>query len=133
MSTAYEITGKIKVIGDTQTFASGFQKREIVVTTAEDKYPQDIKFDFVKDGCDRLEAFGIGDTVKIAFNVRGNEYNGKYYVSLQGWKIEGDGQRPPEGARSPEYGQRPASSPAPAPSRTATADALDEDEDDIPF
>ena len=23
----------------------------------------------------------------VAFNLRGNEYNGKYYVNLQGWKI----------------------------------------------
>ena len=42
------VTGKIKLINDTQTFASGFSKREFVVTTAE-QYPQDIKFETIKD------------------------------------------------------------------------------------
>jgi hypothetical protein len=26
--------------------------------------------------------------VMVSFNLRGNEYNGKYYVNLQAWKIE---------------------------------------------
>ena len=35
-----EVTGKIKLINETQTFgASGFRKRELVVTTNE-QYPQ---------------------------------------------------------------------------------------------
>jgi len=25
--------------------------------------------------------------VSVAFNLRGNEYNGKYYTNLQAWKI----------------------------------------------
>ena len=42
-----------------------------------------------------------------------------------------DGQRPAEGARSPEYGQRDShQNGAPPPSTTATADSLDFDEDD---
>ncbi|TYA95384.1 DUF3127 domain-containing protein, partial [Seonamhaeicola marinus] len=37
-----EVQGRIKVIGETQTFgANGFRKREIVVTT-EEQYPQHI-------------------------------------------------------------------------------------------
>ena len=39
-----EITGKVKVIMDMQSFDSGFTKREFVVTTKE-QYPQDIKTD----------------------------------------------------------------------------------------
>ena len=35
-----EVIGKVKIIGDVQTFgANGFQKRELVVTT-DDQYPQ---------------------------------------------------------------------------------------------
>ena len=34
-----ELGGRIKVIFDTQTFDSGFKKREFVVTTQE-QYPQ---------------------------------------------------------------------------------------------
>lgn len=81
-----EIVGKIKVIMETQTFESGFQKREVVVTT-EETYPQDIKLEFVKDKCLLLDMYQEGQSVTVGFNLRGNEYNGKYYVNLQAWKI----------------------------------------------
>ena len=136
MSAAYELTGKIKLIEDVQSFSSGFTKRGFVVTTNHDKYPQDIKLEFVKDSCAKLDSFMEGNDVKVLFNVRGNEYNGKYYVQLAAWKIEkiSDGDaRPPIGARSPEYGMREThQNGARPPSQTATADALDED-DKIPF
>ena len=88
MSQKYEATGQIKVIGDTQSFASGFSKREFVITTDDGKYPQDLKFEVAKDGCAKLDAFDIGEFVTVAFNLRGNEYNGKYYVNLSAWKVE---------------------------------------------
>lgn len=81
-----EIVGKIKVINETQTFDSGFQKREFVVTT-EETYPQDIKLEFVKDKCSLLDMYQEDQSVTVGFNLRGNEYNGKYYVNLQAWKI----------------------------------------------
>ena len=53
-----EVTGKIKMIGETQTFGSnGFRKREVVVNT-EEQYPQSIMIEFVQDKCDCL-AHGI--------------------------------------------------------------------------
>jgi len=82
-----EVTGKIKGIFDEQVFASGFTKREFVITT-EEQYPQDIKLEFVKDKCSLLDKFKIGQSVKVSFNLRGSEYNGKYYVNLNAWRIE---------------------------------------------
>ena len=81
------VEGNIKQIGETVTFDSGFTKRQIVVTTNE-TYPQEIAIDFIKDGCTMLDSFAVGQNVCVAINIRGNEYNGKYYVSLQGWKID---------------------------------------------
>jgi hypothetical protein len=81
-----ELKGKIKVINPTETFGSGFTKREFVITTAE-QYPQDVKFEVVKDKCSKLDSYRVGQEVAVQFNVRGNEYNGKYYVSLQAWTI----------------------------------------------
>jgi hypothetical protein len=101
---SYELTGTIKSIAETQSFASGFTKRQFVVTTDDDKYPQDIPLEFVKDGCARLDAYDEGDGCKVSFNIRGNEYNGKHYVQLSAWKIEKtDGGL---GVRSPEYGKQ---------------------------
>lgn len=84
-----ELTGKIKVIMETVTYDSGFQKREMVVTTG-DEYPQDIKVEFIKDKCSVLDGYAVGDSVTVGINLRGNEYEGKYYVNIQGWKISKD-------------------------------------------
>jgi single-strand DNA-binding protein len=89
-----ELKGKIKVVFDKQTFGSGFEKREFVITTNE-QYPQDVKFEVVKDKCSSLDAYQVGQEIDVHFNVRGNEYQGKYYVSLQAWKIVAGQQEKP--------------------------------------
>lgn len=81
-----KITGKIHKVMDTQTFDSGFQKREFVIET-DDQYPQMVKFEVVKDKCPVLDQYKVGDSVDVKFNVRGNEYNEKFYVNLQAWAI----------------------------------------------
>jgi hypothetical protein len=80
--------GTVKAIFDTQTFSSGFQKREFVITT-EEQYPQDIKFEVVKEKCGDLDRYAVGQQLTVYYNLRGNEHLGKYYVSLQAWKLEG--------------------------------------------
>ena len=85
-SKTYEIEGRIKTIFDAQTFASGFTKRDFVVTT-EEEYPQDVKLECIKDRCSLLEGMAEGDRVLAAFNLRGNEYNGRYFVNLQAWRL----------------------------------------------
>lgn len=82
-----KIQGKIKVIMDAQTFESGFKKREFVITTQE-QYPQDIKFEVYKDKCSLLDSLKIDQEVEVSFNLRGNEYQGKYFVNINAWKIE---------------------------------------------
>jgi hypothetical protein len=84
-----EISGKIIVLGDTETVGSAgtFKKRTLVVET-EGQYPQKIAIDFVQDKCEILDKYTVGHNVKVGINIRGNEYNGKHYVSLQCWKIE---------------------------------------------
>mgnify|MGYP002405562780 CR=1 FL=1 len=103
---------------DTQTFDSGFQKKEFVVTTKE-QYPQDVKFELIKDRIDILSPYKQGDTVKVHFNVRGNEYKGRYYVNLQAWRIESlgagasvssDSADPFGDAGFPDEGNAPSSS-----------------------
>ena len=84
---SYNIEGTVKVINETMTFDSGFQKREIVITTEDDKFPQDVKLEFVKDAVTKLDEFKVGDYVDIRFSIRGNEYNEKYYVNLSGFGI----------------------------------------------
>ncbi|MEN8887012.1 MAG: DUF3127 domain-containing protein [Winogradskyella sp.] len=83
-----QLSGTIKLIGEKQTFDSGFQKVEFVLTTNDEKYPQDVKFEIVQDKVDDFLKYNkVGKAVDVSFNVRGNEYKGKYYVSLSAWKV----------------------------------------------
>lgn len=84
----YELSGTVKVIFDEQTFGSGFNKREFVVTTADDKYPQDIKFECIKDKVELVNKLNTGDKVKVTFDINGREWNEKYFVNLKAFRIE---------------------------------------------
>ncbi|MEL0185929.1 MAG: DUF3127 domain-containing protein, partial [Flavobacteriaceae bacterium] len=68
------------------------RKREIVLTTQE-QYPQNILVEFIQDRTDLLDAYKVGDFVKIDINLRGREWTNdkgevKYFNSIQGWRIE---------------------------------------------
>lgn len=114
-----ELTGKLKLKFDEQKFDSGFVKREFVVTTQE-QYPQDIKFELFKEKVSMIDGMNDGDMLKVLFDIRGNEYNGKYYNNLVAWKVESAGASP--------QGEMP-----PAPMAAAPIDLNSEEEDDLPF
>jgi len=83
-----QLNGTIKLIGEKQVFDSGFQKVEFVLTTNDEKYPQDVKFEIVQDKVDDFLKYNkVGSVVDVDFNVRGNEYKEKYYVNLTAWKV----------------------------------------------
>lgn len=81
-----QITAKIKHINETEVISDKYKKRTFVVTTA-DKYPQDIMFQCSQDKVDVLNGFVPGHEVTVSFNLRGREYNGKYYNSLEAWRV----------------------------------------------
>ncbi|MFN0125916.1 MAG: DUF3127 domain-containing protein [Verrucomicrobiales bacterium] len=92
---AYELEGTLKEVFETKTFGKGFTKREFVITSSkgpDDRYPQHIKLTLIKDKVGLVDRFKPGQRLKVTFDIRGNESNGRYYVDLQAWKIEsGDG------------------------------------------
>lgn len=86
-----ELIGTIKKIGELQTFASGFQKVELVLMSGE-QYRQPILIEFMQDRSDLPAAFKEGDKVKIGININGREWvspqgDTKYFNSITGWRI----------------------------------------------
>ncbi|MCP3684809.1 MAG: DUF3127 domain-containing protein [bacterium] len=118
----FELSGKVKVIQDPQTFSSGFSKRELVVSVEDGNYTQDINFEFLKEKADLLNDLAAGDEVNVSFNIRGREYNGRYFNNLTAWRLE----------KIANQAQAPATSTAPAPS-TSAQDNEDDFWDDVPF
>ncbi|MBO6605620.1 DUF3127 domain-containing protein [Psychroserpens sp.] len=122
-----EVQGKVKMIGETQTFGSnGFRKRELVVTT-EEQYPQHILVEFVQDKSELLNNFQVGQSVKVNINLRGREWvnpqgETKYFNSIQGWRIEALQQ---EDSNMPPVAPTEAFEPA--------TNLNEDDHDDLPF
>ena len=81
--------GAIKLINPVKVISDKFSVREFVITTA-DKYPQEVIFQTVNDKMDIIAPYGQGQVVTVSFNVRGREYNGKYYNTLDAWKVQGE-------------------------------------------
>lgn len=119
---AYELEGTVHKIFDTQTFASGFSKREFVVEVPDGNYTQQIKLEAVKDKAALLDGVSEGDQVKVTFDLRGNEYKERFYVNLVAWKLE----KASEGGGDSSGG-------APGSSLDAALDNEPDESDDIPF
>ncbi len=125
MANSFELTGTLKVLQDTQTFASGFSKREFVIEVPDGKYPQLIKFGALKDKISILDSVSIGDELTVTFDVRGREYNGNYYVDLNAWKISGGGGGGNQGGEPQD--------PPPSSFDSSFDSEPDPSDDDIPF
>ena len=96
-----ELQGTVKKVGETQTFASGFQKKEMVILTDE-QYPQPIQIDFLSDKIDLLNNVSEGESVKVGINIRGREWTNpqwevKYFNSISAWRLEKVNVEAPQG------------------------------------
>lgn len=87
------IKGVIKLIKPINVISDKFSVREFVITT-QDKYPQHIIFQTVNDKMDIIAPYGEGQEVEVSYNVRGREYNDKYYNTLDAWKVVGEAKAP---------------------------------------
>ncbi|MDA9302826.1 DUF3127 domain-containing protein [bacterium] len=95
-----KVTGKITKIlppqSGTSKAGTTWTKQLFLVDNGE-TYNSLFCFELFKD--DKVQKFNqynkVGDHVDVEFNVNCNEYQGKYYTSLQAWKVshaEGTGQ-----------------------------------------
>jgi len=123
------VIGKVKFVGETiDVGTSGFQKRELVVTTDE-QYPQHILINFVQDKCNLLATTKIGDQVNISVNLRGREWvnpqgETRYFNDIQGWRVSHVTQAPV---------MQPVAPQPTMPVNQATTNFNEEEADDLPF
>lgn len=91
----YEFTGEVKAVGELQTFASGFSKRDLVVEEERDgRWPNVVAFSFKKENTAKLEGLALGLRVKIGFAVDGREWTDpktgkvRYFSDLTALRLE---------------------------------------------
>jgi hypothetical protein len=64
-----------------------FRVQEFILKVGEDKYPQEVKFQLVNDNIDLLDFIQVNEQVEVTFELRGREYNGTHYVTLNALKV----------------------------------------------
>lgn len=125
----YKAEGKLEKIFDTEQKSGSFQAREFVIEVADGQYPQMVKFQLVQDKCALVDDYSEGDNIEVEFDLRGREWNGKYFTNLQAWRISRAGEG---GGESSGGGSNARTSSAPkAPEASTTA--KNDFDDDIPF
>jgi len=97
----YEVRGRLHHIFDTKEVGQrGFQKRDFVVELSDDpRYPQYIQFELTGDRCGQVDDFGVGDDVRVEFDLRGREWTSpkgevRYFNSLTVWQVDRQGAAP---------------------------------------
>lgn len=128
----------VERIGDLQIISDKFSKREIILTDNAEKYALHLSIQFQRKDCGKLDLVRVGELVEIRGELRGREWNGRYYNDVIGHEIhrvDGAGTLPGFSA-----GSAPAAA-APAPSRPVQqqpdhlqpAAAASDLADDLPF
>lgn len=139
---SFEVEGKLHRKFDTEQKTDSFRAREFVLEI-EGQYPQMVKFQLTQDRCDLIDAYDEGSQLMVHFDLRGREWNDKYFTNLNAWRVEAaqDGASAPPAAQKKAgagaQGATPPGGPAPAPPMTevpagAGQPNIDFD-DDIPF
>lgn len=93
---SYELTGKLVAKFDIVQRTETFKTREFVVEKSEDiggrTITNYVKFQCVQDKTAMPDRFGIGDDVKVMFNIKGSKWtkDGKdnYITNLDAWRME---------------------------------------------
>lgn len=129
---AFEVEGKLHRLFPTEQKSASFQTREFVLEVPDGNYPQLIKFQAVQERCSLLDAFREGERIKVSFDLRGREWNGKYLTNLNAWRIDRAGD---EGSGSTSGASQPnnADNSFPADPFPNYNEAPPLNTDDLPF
>lgn len=131
---AFEVEGKLHRVFPTEQKSANFTAREFVLEIPDGNYPQLIKFQAVQDRCGILDNFSEGDAVRVSFDLRGREWNGKYLTNLNAWRIEaGGGEGSGGGNTSSRAKSAPAAENFPADPFPNYSEAPPVSSDDLPF
>ena len=85
---SFEVEGKLHKKFETEQKTDTFQAREFVLEVADGQYPQQVKFQLVQDRCNLLDSYEEGEEMKVHFDLRGREWQGRYFTNLNAWRLE---------------------------------------------
>jgi single-strand DNA-binding protein len=139
---SFEIVGKMYKKFAAESKSPTFQAREFVIEIMDGNYPQMIKFQLLQERCQLLDNYNEGEEVKVHFDLRGREWQGKFFTTLNCWRIEkaeGDSTQAVQQAQAVAKPKTAAAFSPPPPSTDDAFPSLKDEplkataEDDLPF
>lgn len=88
------VKGTLKRKEETNVVSDKFQKREFVIETTDEQYPQTIAFECTQARVELLDNVKVGDKLNVYFNLKGREWTSpkdgsvRVFNTLDAWKIE---------------------------------------------
>ena len=110
---------------ETEQKTESFKSRDFVIEVTDGQYPQFVKFQCVQDRTEIVSEVNVGDEITVHFDLRGREWQGKYFTNLNAWRVN---KKRKEG-NAPATA--PASTPTTAPAKNEAVKA--DDNSDLPF
>lgn len=138
---ALEIEGRIaqKLAKQSGQGAKGaWSKQDFILEYQDGNFPSQICFTaFGNDKVADLDKYQVGDKIKVSFNLRAREYNGRWYNDVRTWRIAPADQpvQPQDGHPAPgrNNGQPVPAQPQQAPAPTLDDMPAGDSGEDLPF
>ena len=140
-----EITGKIIAVlppkqGVSQSTGNAWMCQDYVLETQE-MYPKKVCFNVF--GAEKIQEMNIqlGEMLTVSLEINANEYQGKWYNQVRGWKVvrvpvqgQQQAQVPPQGCQVVYPDRQPAQAPQqPQQTQTPFPPAGTPQDDGLPF
>ena len=84
---SFDVQGTLHKKFDTEQKTDSFKAREFVIEVKDGNYQQLIKFQLVQDRCEALDPFNEGEEILVTFDLRGREWNEKFFTNLNAWRL----------------------------------------------
>ena len=133
-----EIIGKVVAVLELQSGTSKkgseWKKRDFVIETLDEKFPKKVCFTLFGDRADACPS--IDSVVNVAFDIDAHEYNGKWFNSVNAWKVEPAQAQQQAAAHNAEPTPRtsiPPQQSTPAPVANSNPATSNSSSTDLPF
>ena len=122
---SFDITGKLVKKYETETKGESFRVRDFVISNQDGQYENFIKFQCTQDRTAIIDDYNEGDEIKVHFDLRGRQWQDKYFTNLNAWRVEAmtADAAPTAAANNDTPGTFPSADDAP----------VVEADDDLPF
>jgi single-strand DNA-binding protein len=136
--SSFTLQGILKAKFAEQQVSEKFRKRDFVITDNSSQYPQHVTFQLLQDRCGLIDAFQLGQEIKVSFNIRGREWadpksgETKYFNTVEAWRIESVSA----GTSAPAPAVYPTTAPAQPSAENRPVETFisaTSQEDDLPF